>query len=124
MALGDLDIFFAPILVFALWALQCRNVLLSTLLFTIACLVKWQPVILAPFVAVYLLRIGKLADFKHLDFKVLLGRVVLPCALTLSLCLGIFGIEMAFAFGRAGFHAVLSGWALNLDWVQPVARFC
>ena len=50
LALGYIDIYFAPWLIGALWALQTRRLVTFAVCFTVACLTKWQPVLLAPFV--------------------------------------------------------------------------
>ncbi|NWJ98794.1 MAG: hypothetical protein HXX20_23880, partial [Chloroflexi bacterium] len=55
MALVYVDIYFAPTLLLSLWALKARKLCLFTLVFSTTCLIKWQPVILAPFILVYLL---------------------------------------------------------------------
>src|SRR5205085_6325742 len=55
MALGYLDIFVAPFLIAGLFFLQRGNRNLGFLLFAISCLTKWQPLIIAPFVCLYVL---------------------------------------------------------------------
>src|SRR5690349_20714209 len=47
-ALGYLDIYFAPTLIFSLWAIKERKLWLFTILFSITCLIKWQPLIIFP----------------------------------------------------------------------------
>src|SRR4051794_13437547 len=47
--LAYLDIYFAPFLLGALWALQRRRWAWFAALYTLTCLIKWQPIILAPF---------------------------------------------------------------------------
>src|SRR6476660_8599595 len=54
MFLGYIDAFS---LVFVLWSINCfqsGKLQLGAALFTIGCLIKWQPMIIAPFVAFYL----------------------------------------------------------------------
>ncbi len=59
VALGYIDIFFAPSLILSIWAIKERKLILFTIFYSIACLTKWQPIILAPFIGVYIL------DIKH-----------------------------------------------------------
>jgi hypothetical protein len=118
MALGYIDIYIAPPLILSFWALSTRNLPLFSASFTLACLIKWQPVILAPFAVVYLTGIKSLGRFKAVDGKPLLASVGLPSALFLAPVLGVFGLEVALAFGRASFHSYLSGNALNLTWIM------
>ena len=53
VALGYLDIFYAPSLLLSLWALRRHRVVPAAVLFTVACLTKPQPLIIAPFIWVY-----------------------------------------------------------------------
>jgi hypothetical protein len=117
MGLGFIDIYVAPTLILSLWALKARNLLLATVLFSITCLIKWQPVIIAPFVCLYVLDAKGLEDWKQIDFKRLLGSVFLPLLSTLALVLSVFGFEPIHALGRALNDPFLSGYALNFHWV-------
>ena len=70
VGLGDMDIFVAPSLIGALWAFQLDRKVLGSEFFLIACLTKWQPLIVGSFVAMYLLEIS--------DFRTLRNAVVTP----------------------------------------------
>jgi hypothetical protein len=117
-ALVYLDIYFAPFLLLSLWALKKRRLLLFAITFTIACLIKWQPLIIAPFILVYLLPITKLSDWRQIPLKQLLLRVLLPAAGLLLLISAIFGITPVWlAFKASISHHYLSGNALNFNWI-------
>jgi hypothetical protein len=60
VGLGYMDVCFAPPLILAFWAFQSRRNVLGTALFLIAGLIKWQPLIVAPFIGVYLFEISNL----------------------------------------------------------------
>lgn len=90
-ALAYVDIYFAPTLVLALWALKQRKLLLFTMFYSIACLTKWQPLIIAPFILLYILDVNQWSDWKRIDVKKLALRVILPAAVLLGLTLLIFG---------------------------------
>jgi len=115
--LGYIDIYFAPALVLSLWALQARNLPLFTVLFSTACLIKWQPIIIAPFALIYILNVKGIDDWKQIDFKGLTKSVLLPLLLLLLVILSIFGLEPVRAFGRALAEDDLSGGGLNFNWV-------
>jgi hypothetical protein len=60
VGLGYQDVWFAPPLIAAFWAFEAKHNVLGTAAFLIACLTKWQPLIVAPFLGVYLLEISNL----------------------------------------------------------------
>ena len=54
VALGYLDIYFAPFLIAGLFLIQRGKFSLGFLFYAISCSIKWQPLIIAPFVCVYI----------------------------------------------------------------------
>ena len=117
-ALAYVDIYFAPTLILALWALKQRRLLLFTLCYSIACLTKWQPLIIAPFILLYILNVMQWSDWKRIDFKKLALRVILPAAVLAGLTLLIFGVKPVWDGLRASAsHNYLSGNALNANWI-------
>jgi hypothetical protein len=60
VGLGYMDVCVAPFLIVAFGAFQSRRDVLGTALFLVACLIKWQPLILVPFIGVYLFEISDL----------------------------------------------------------------
>jgi hypothetical protein len=118
VALGYTDIYTAPSLVLALWALKERRYLPFTIFYTLACLTKWQPLIIAPFILLYLLNLPRLADWRRIDFKKLFWQVCLPATLILLATLSFFGHSPVWqAFRAAMSPGYLSGNALNLNWI-------
>lgn len=108
--LGYLDIFMAPTLIASLWALHRQKFAVFAILFTLSCLTKFQPLILAPFIFVYLASRDRATK--------VLGSVVLSGVMVLSVFFSIFGTEISMALWRALFeHPQLSANALNLNWV-------
>jgi hypothetical protein len=112
MAYGYTDIYFAPFLVGALWALYKNKLALFTVLYCGACLVKWQPLVLAPFLLIYLLGLQHIADWRRLGL-----RVILPAALIAVGTLAIFGKAVVDALSSGLTNPFLSGQALNLNWI-------
>lgn len=111
VALGYLDVWYAPLLLGAVWALSAGRTSLGVLLFACACAVKWQPLVLAPFLLVHLVRHGHLASAGKA------ARVLAPSLALVAGCLVVFGPEVFRAFGRALLHPNLSAQALNFHWV-------
>ncbi|MCI0396263.1 MAG: hypothetical protein L0332_10655 [Chloroflexi bacterium] len=117
MGLAYVDVYFMPTFILALWALQKKNLLLATLLFSATCLVKWQPIIIAPFVLLYTLEIKQLSQWRQINFRRLLQQGVLPLAVLVGLLLAFFGAQPVKAFQAATHDPFLSGNALNFHWL-------
>jgi hypothetical protein len=95
--------------------LKERQWLWFSLSFAVACLTKWQPLIIAPFVLLY---IHGIYQARQVKYTALLGKVVLPAAVLIALIVVVFGPRPIFlAFYVALTHQFLSGNALNLNWI-------
>jgi hypothetical protein len=121
VALGYLDIWFAPFLIAGLFCLQRGNLTLGVLLFTISCSIKWQPLVIAPFICVYVW--NAVQDVPSWRDK--LRRQIMPfavAALVVAMPLGaIFGTSIIHSFQLAMSHDYLSGLALNFSWLHTWA---
>ena len=117
MAYGYTDIYFAVFLVGALWALSKNKLTLFTILYSGACLVKLQPLLLAPFLVVYLLGVPHFKDWRQIPAKRLGLRVILPAALIALGTWAIFGKPVLDALSVGLANPFLSGQALNLNWL-------
>jgi Gpi18-like mannosyltransferase len=118
VALGYIDIFFAPCLILSLWTLKERKLTLFTIFFSLACLTKWQPIIIAPFIILYILDIKQVAQWRQIEFKKLFRGVLFPTVVILVVTLSIFGVaEVGQAFMASLSHNYLSGNALNFNWL-------
>jgi len=120
MALGYLDIYVAPFLIAGLFFLQRGNLNLGFVLFAISCLTKWQPLIIAPFVCLYVLGNAK---ERAVEKSSKLQTQIIPFALAA----GIVGLPLLLIFGwkifdslhRAmTYHIFLSAYGLNLSWIH------
>jgi hypothetical protein len=109
VCLAYLDVYFAPVLLLALWALQRGRVGWFAALYTAACLIKWQPLVLLPFLAAYLL--GDRVQWRSAF------RMLLPAIVALVPLLLLFGTEPVRAFWRVLRPLNLSAHALNVWWV-------
>lgn len=118
VGLGYTDIFFAPWLIVAFWAFQSKRYLSGTALFLIACFTKWQPIILAPFIAVYLLQISDLRSLRNALNTWLFWQLVIVVLLLFALLSLVFGIAPLLSLKNAiRGHPMVSGNALNLPWI-------
>ena len=119
MGLAYLDIYFAPFLIAGLFHLQRGNPNRGLILFAISCFTKWQPLIIAPFVLVYVLDLTReRAPENHriktqiLPFVLAAGAVALPLFL-------VFGWKIFDSLHRAmTYHIFLSAYGLNLSWIH------
>ncbi len=115
-ALGYNDVYFIPFLLLALWALHEKRLVGFSALFTLTCLMKWQPAILAPVFLIYL--VGTITDDEQPKwFRQIAWRVILPATMILAGALIVFGKEFLLAFQRATSENFLSANALNVDWI-------
>jgi hypothetical protein len=117
MTYGYTDIYFAAFLVGALWALYQNKLVLFIVLYCGACLVKWQPLVLAPFLAIYLVGMPASGDWRQAVVKRLGWRVILPAALMALGTWAIFGKDVVDALAIGLTNNFLSGNALNLNWI-------
>jgi hypothetical protein len=122
VALGYLDIYFAPFLITGFFLLQRGHLTTGLLLFAISCSIKWQPLIVAPFVCTYVFAGEKQETReKNRPWTKRLIPFLFAAALAVAFLL-IFGAKIFDSLERAMTrHAFLSGYALNLGWIQTWA---
>ena len=120
IGLGYLDLFFAPPLLAAFWALRCGRPVLGTLLFGISCLTKWQPLLVAPYFAIHLFGITSLRprDWLALLHTPLFRRIAVLTAAVVLLLFAGFGLEPLIALRRASQNGFFSAYAMNLAWIE------
>lgn len=109
LGLSYIDIFFAPFLLVAFWALSERRFAWGMTFFVVAIFIKWQPLIFAPFVFVYL--------WRNLPRKQALLLIVGLPLLALALFALIYGGALWAAWKAAIGQTVFSGNATNLPWI-------
>ena len=112
-----LDIYYAPFLIYSLWALKERKDTLFALSYTIACLIKWQPLIMAPFIMLYILDARSFSELTGRRIVKIMASIGLPVLLLVSICLLVFNVELIRSFLRGASHTYLSGKALNASWL-------
>lgn len=110
-ALGYLDILFAAPLIVALFAALDDRPALSATALAIACLIKWQPLILLPFLLPLWIEQARRPSVSHL---------AVAASPALAICSAIawwFWPEIWMAFNHAFSHGSWSAGALNLPWL-------
>jgi hypothetical protein len=108
-----LDVFYTPLLILAFWALRNEHLKTFSIAIAGAALIKWQPLIILPFLLVHLLK----GDNGGFSLKRAWPGLIPGALLALMVLLG-YGIEnVKLAFGAAIGHHFLSANAFNLGWV-------
>jgi hypothetical protein len=87
VALGYIDVFFAPLLLLMVIALARRQVGWALTFFALACFTKWQVLIIAPFVGLYALRLGGWVQAGAIHWRRMLASTVGAAGITLVLLL-------------------------------------
>jgi len=118
IALGYLDTYFAPFFILSLWALQQKRVWLFGLLFAVSCLIKWQPLIVGPFLFLHALSSPKPGPRHSPGRGAVWLSLIGPAAAVVLCALLVFGVrEVWAALHFALNRKFLSGNALNFHWL-------
>jgi hypothetical protein len=120
VGLGYLDLFVAPTLLGAFWALRDGRPVLGMLLFGLSALTKWQPLLIAPFLAIHVFGIDSLRPQALLAVlrTPLFRRIALLAAVLALAVFAGFGREPLPALHRATHNAFLSANTPNLAWLE------
>ena len=123
VALGYLDIYFAPFLIAAFFCLQRGHFKIGVLMFAISCSIKWQPLLIAPFVCIYVMAAaGEGLSGRDKAYKRIIPFIIAALVVVLPMVM-IFGAgaiinSLQSAMTR---HNFISGYALNFGWLHTWA---
>ena len=123
VALGYLDIYFAPFLIAAFFCLQRGHFKMGVLMFAISCSIKWQPLLIAPFVCIYVMAAaGEGLSGRDKAYKRIIPFIIAALVVVLPMVM-IFGAgaiinSLQSAMTR---HNFISGYALNFGWLHTWA---
>lgn len=118
VALGYVDLYYVPTMILSLWALQQRRLVLFSVFWVLTCQIKWQPIIIAPFLVLHALSIRSQSERSGPSLVRRWVEVVAPATAFVLLMLVIFGVGPVFrSLDRALQHTYLSGTALNFNWL-------
>lgn len=118
MTLSYVDIYFTPFLLLAFYMLHRGKSAQGMFAFTLACFIKYPPLIIFPFFIVFIIFLY----VKHVDENSMRRQsyysLLLPSGLLLILTFLVFGLEPLKALQRGVFgHNMLNAQALNLNWI-------
>jgi len=123
VALGYLDIYFAPFLIATFFCLQRGHFKMGVLMFAISCSIKWQPLLIAPFICIYVMTgagegfSGRDKAYKRpLPFMIAALVVVLPLVMIFGAGAIINSLQRAMTR-----HNFISSYALNFGWLHTWA---
>jgi hypothetical protein len=122
--LAYVDVLYLAPLFASLWALQRARVAFASFCFTLPIVLKWQPLILAPFFVLHAtgFSLERWRDFRAWSPR--LAHVALGAALPIVLCLALVDPAMlARAFSLASSHHALSFQALNANWLVELGLY-
>jgi hypothetical protein len=115
LGLVYLDILFAPFVLAAIWAGRSgRPALMSNLLLA-GCLMKWQPLLIAPFAAVHIIK--QRAALPRREWQATRRSAVLTAAIAIGVLIALFGLPVIDSLYRASRHGTLSSFGANLPWL-------
>lgn len=120
-ALAYLDVYSVALLFLALAALARRRLGTAALLFTMSCLTKWQPLIMAPFIVVGILRLAWSRETSRAENARRIAVAFAPALAFLAGTFILFSPGIGNALDAALHHTYLSANALNLGWVATYA---
>lgn len=108
VGLAYLDVYTAPFLLASLYMLSRRRWSAFAALYFCACMIKWQPLIVAPFLAVYMIqKIGWRRTIRAAGPEII-GVVLIGA---------VFGLSVLMSLQAAMHHDTWSGNALNVSWI-------
>ena len=125
MGMIDLDIICAFFLILSMIALKKKNIYIFSFFYCIAILIKWQPIVIFPFLAIYISEFNffKINQIKNSNLNGILNlrnviqatSIVFVFILICSLTYGF--LPLAKSFYVALKHTYISGNALNFNWL-------
>src|ERR1700736_5090027 len=123
IALGYLDIYFAPFLIAAFFCLQRGHFTTGVLMVAISCSIKWQPLLIAPFICIYVMSVageGVLGRGKTYKRAIPFAVAAIVVALPLVMMFGAGAIINSLRRATT-MHNFISGYALNFGWLHTWA---
>ncbi len=117
LGLMYIDIYYTPFLILSLFFLKKRNILLTTIFYCIASLIKPQVILLMPFIALQIINISSLNEIKYVDYKKVTLNFILPPILIYSAVSLIYGQPYINSLLRGYNDKMLSGLGTNIGWI-------
>jgi hypothetical protein len=123
VALGYLDIYFAPFLIAAFFCLQRGHLKIGMLMFAISCAIKWQPLLIAPFICISVIAAaGEGLSGRDKAYKRAMPFIIAALIVGLPLVIMFGAGAIINSLQRAmTWHKFISGYALNFGWLHSWA---
>ncbi|MEO7412980.1 MAG: hypothetical protein ABIZ81_06455 [Opitutaceae bacterium] len=116
--LAYIDVLYLAPLFASLWALQIRRLIFASFFFSMAIMLKWQPIIIAPFFIAHAIGFSLEGARSYRAWLPLLFRLGAGAAAPIALCLLLVEPAMLWrAFTLATSHPALSLQGLNANWL-------
>lgn len=112
-----IDIYYTPFLILSLFFLKKANILLTTIFYCLASLIKPQVILLLPFITFQVININSLKEIKYIDYKKISLNFILPPILIYAVVIIIYGQTIITSFLRGYDSTMLSGLATNIGWI-------
>ena len=114
--MGYLDILFLPFLLLSFYFWGKEKYALYAIAFSLCCLIKFQAIIIAPFMLIYF--ISYKGKSLYIDWRKII-KIGCSAMSVIFVTLLIYGVELITTFKLALFQStfLLSGNALNLPWI-------
>jgi hypothetical protein len=117
VALGYVDVYCGLFLITALFLLQRGYLSLGLVLFTASCFIKWQPLILAPFIGLYVLAVARGGPGSSGNLWRMMAPFALSAIIVVIPVFAFFGTATFDALRRISGYRYISANALNLGWI-------
>ena len=116
-AMGYLDVYFLPFLLLSLFSLWRNKILWFSFFYTLTIFIKWQPLILAPFLLIYIIKKINLESNYNKRSRIVFNFVSPPIIIFAILCVLWGFTSIRDSFLSAASHNLLSANALNFNWI-------
>lgn len=121
IGLNDLDIIFATFLILSFIFLKKNNLFFFTIFYGCSVLIKWQPIILAPLLLIYISKYKITDEINLINIKNYLINIKYCIIAFFFLCIIFFGnygfLPIIKSFYVSITHNYISGNALNFYWL-------
>ena len=114
--LGYTDIFIYPFLLLCIFLLLRRKVFFSGIFYSAAVLIKWQPLIILPFLFIYLIKSGRTKLLKIKSVVLFYAGTVIPVLILFPLNPNIFN-SIYFALTQGAYNDIVFSSAMNVQWI-------
>lgn len=114
--LGYTDIFIYPFILLSLFLLARHKIFFSGIFYSVAVLIKWQPLIIVPFLFIYLIKLGRTKLLKVKSVLLFCIGAAIPVLLLVPLNPKIIS-AIYLALTQGAYNDTVFSSALNIQWI-------